>query len=63
MRRIVAIIGAGRRRRAGRLRPAAGGGGGGYEVRAIFDNGGFLVPGEEVRVAGANVGSASTRST
>jgi phospholipid/cholesterol/gamma-HCH transport system substrate-binding protein len=28
----------------------------GYRVRAVFDNGGFMVPGEEVRVAGANVG-------
>ena len=28
----------------------------GYLVRAIFDNGAFLVKGEEVRVAGANVG-------
>jgi phospholipid/cholesterol/gamma-HCH transport system substrate-binding protein len=37
----------------------AGGGGGssdGYVVRAIFDNGSFLVKGEQVRVAGANVG-------
>jgi phospholipid/cholesterol/gamma-HCH transport system substrate-binding protein len=32
------------------------GGGGGYVVRAIFDNGGFMVKGEEVRVAGATVG-------
>lgn len=30
-----------------------------YEVRAIFDNGSFLVPGEEVRIAGANVGTIS----
>ena len=30
--------------------------GGPYEVRAIFDNAAFLVPGEEVRVAGAKVG-------
>jgi phospholipid/cholesterol/gamma-HCH transport system substrate-binding protein len=29
----------------------------GYLVRAIFDSGGFVVNGEEVRVAGANVGS------
>ena len=35
---------------------AAGGDEGEYEVRAIFDNGGFLVPGEEVRIAGAKVG-------
>jgi phospholipid/cholesterol/gamma-HCH transport system substrate-binding protein len=35
-------------------------GGGTYEVRAIFDNGGFIVPGEDVRVAGANVGSVES---
>src|SRR5436853_6872551 len=28
----------------------------GYRVRAIFDNGGFMVQGEEVRVAAATVG-------
>jgi len=33
-----------------------GGGGGEYVVRAIFENGGFMVKGEQVRVAGANVG-------
>jgi len=38
---------------------AAGGEEGTYEVRAIFDNASFLVPGEEVRVAGAKVGSVS----
>jgi ABC-type transporter Mla subunit MlaD len=30
---------------------------GSYLVRAVFDNGSFLVPDEEVRVAGANIGS------
>jgi ABC-type transporter Mla subunit MlaD len=35
---------------------AGGGGGGGYVVRGIFDSGGFMVSGEEVRVAGATVG-------
>jgi ABC-type transporter Mla subunit MlaD len=35
---------------------SSGGGGNGYVVRAIFDNGGFMVKGEQVRVAGANVG-------
>jgi len=35
---------------------SGGGGGNGYVVRAIFDNGGFMVKGELVRVAGANVG-------
>jgi ABC-type transporter Mla subunit MlaD len=29
----------------------------GYKVRAVFDNGGFMVTGEQVRVAGANVGT------
>jgi phospholipid/cholesterol/gamma-HCH transport system substrate-binding protein len=29
---------------------------GGYRVRAIFDNGGFMVKGEQVRIAGATVG-------
>jgi ABC-type transporter Mla subunit MlaD len=29
----------------------------GYQVRAIFDNGSFMVSGEQVRVAGANVGT------
>ena len=33
--------------------------GDGYQVRAIFDSGGFLVPGEEVRIAGVKVGSIS----
>ncbi|HUC06920.1 MAG TPA: MlaD family protein [Solirubrobacterales bacterium] len=32
------------------------GGSDGYVVRAIFDSGGFMVKGEQVRVAGANVG-------
>ena len=36
------------------------GDGGDYKVRAIFDNGGFIVPGEDVRVAGANVGSVES---
>jgi phospholipid/cholesterol/gamma-HCH transport system substrate-binding protein len=33
-----------------------GGGNSGYVVRGIFDSGGFMVSGEEVRVAGATVG-------
>jgi ABC-type transporter Mla subunit MlaD len=39
--------------------PAIGSNGnsGSYEVRGIFDNGSFVVTGEQVRVAGANVGS------
>jgi phospholipid/cholesterol/gamma-HCH transport system substrate-binding protein len=31
-----------------------------YVVRAIFDNAAFVVPGEDVRVAGANVGSVQS---
>ena len=36
---------------------SGGGESGGYRVRAIFDNGAFMVNGEQVRVAGANVGT------
>ncbi len=38
------------------LLASGGSGASGYVVRAIFDNGGFMVQGEQVRVAGANVG-------
>jgi phospholipid/cholesterol/gamma-HCH transport system substrate-binding protein len=34
-----------------------GSGGGGYLVRAVFDNSSFVIPGEEVKVAGADVGT------
>jgi phospholipid/cholesterol/gamma-HCH transport system substrate-binding protein len=42
----------------------SGGGSGssGYTVRAIFDNGAFMVSGEQVRVAGANVGEIESVS-
>ena len=57
MRRIVLIVGA--LLLAGLLiaLPAIGSNGssGAYEVRGIFDNGSFVVSGEEVRVAGATV--------
>ncbi len=36
---------------------SGGGSGSGYLVRAVFDNGAFMVQGEQVRVAGANVGT------
>jgi ABC-type transporter Mla subunit MlaD len=39
------------------LTGARGGGGRRYRVDAIFDNASFLIPGQDVRVAGANVGS------
>ncbi len=38
------------------LLASGGGGSNGYVVRGIFDSGGFMVSGEEVRIAGANVG-------
>jgi phospholipid/cholesterol/gamma-HCH transport system substrate-binding protein len=38
------------------LLSGGGNGSSGYVVRAIFDNGGFMVKGEEVRIAGATVG-------
>ena len=28
-----------------------------YEVRAIFDNAGFVIPGEDVKIAGVKVGT------
>jgi ABC-type transporter Mla subunit MlaD len=36
---------------------SGGGTDNGYRVRAVFDNGAFMVTGEQVRVAGANVGT------
>lgn len=39
-----------------------GGGSGGYRVEALFDNAGFAVPGEQVRIAGAPVGTISALS-
>ncbi|MEA2466089.1 MAG: hypothetical protein QOJ57_215, partial [Thermoleophilaceae bacterium] len=35
---------------------AKGDTGSGYQVRAIFDNAAYAVPGEEVRIAGVSVG-------
>ena len=35
----------------------SGSGGNGYVVRAVFDNSSFVIPGEEVKVAGATVGT------
>ena len=35
---------------------ASRGGGSSYQVRAIFDNAGFVIPGEDVKVAGVKVG-------
>lgn len=40
----------------------AGGSGNGYVVRAVFANGSFMVNGEQVRVAGANVGTIKSVS-
>ncbi len=38
----------------------SGGGSGSYRVQALFDNAGFAVPGEQVRIAGAPVGTISS---
>jgi ABC-type transporter Mla subunit MlaD len=37
-----------------------GGGSGGYLVRAVFDNSSFVIPGEDVKVAGVKVGTISS---
>jgi ABC-type transporter Mla subunit MlaD len=42
------------------LLASGGGSSSGYTVRAVFDNGGFMVKGEQVRVAGANVGEIAS---
>jgi ABC-type transporter Mla subunit MlaD len=47
---------------AGSARSAGPYGDGTYQVRAIFDNAGFAVPGETVRIAGAPVGSIASLS-
>jgi phospholipid/cholesterol/gamma-HCH transport system substrate-binding protein len=60
MRRIAAIIGLVGVGALVVLGPAASDDGGTYEVRAIFDNGNFLVNGEPVRVAGVGVGTVSS---
>jgi ABC-type transporter Mla subunit MlaD len=39
---------------------SSGSGDKGYVVRAIFDNGSFMVKGEQVRVAGATVGEVES---
>lgn len=39
---------------------AAGGSSGGYQVRAIFDDAGNLIPGENVKIDGVTVGSVSS---
>ena len=41
---------------------SVGGGSSGYRVEALFDNAGFAVPGEQVRIAGAPVGTISALS-
>ena len=50
----VLLLLARRRRRGADHR--RGGDGGTYKVRAIFDNAGFVIPGEDVKVAGVKVG-------
>ncbi len=42
------------------VRNASGGGGDPYQVRAIFDDAAFAVPGEDVRIAGSPVGTITS---
>jgi phospholipid/cholesterol/gamma-HCH transport system substrate-binding protein len=59
-RRAMAVLGALAVVLAAVLFAAAGGGGGSgggsYRVRAVFDNANFVIPGEDVKVAGVKVG-------
>src|SRR5204863_5173483 len=40
----------------GALIAASSGDGGSYRVRAVFDNASFVIPGEDVKIAGVKVG-------
>jgi len=42
------------------LATSAGGSNGGYSVRAIFDDAGNLIPGENVKIDGVKVGTVSS---
>lgn len=42
------------------LASSAGGSGGEYQVRGIFDDAGNLIPGEQVKIDGVNVGTVSS---
>lgn len=42
------------------LATSAGGGGGGYTVRAIFDDAGNVIPGEDVKIDGVKVGTVGS---
>ena len=45
------------------MRPLLGAGSSdssGYEVRAVFDNSSFVIPGEDVKIAGVKVGTIDT---
>ena len=62
MRRVVLIIGGLLLAALLIALPAIGSNGvsGNYEVRGYFDNGSFVVPGEQVRIAGATVGTVQS---
>lgn len=42
------------------LAVSAGGSNGGYSVRAVFDNAGNIIPGEDVKIAGVKVGTVGS---
>lgn len=60
MKRVLAIVGALVIALTAVTAVAAGGKDGEYLIRAVFDNGSFVVDDEDVRVAGANVGSVES---
>jgi virulence factor Mce-like protein len=62
MRRAIVIAGASVLLVAAVVWVAASRDGDGYRVRAIFDNAGHVTPGEDVKVAGANVGKVESLS-
>src|SRR5947209_2796808 len=57
MRRVAGIVGSLAAVAVGLALTGAGGTSGGYRVDAIFDNASFLIPGQDVKIAGARVGA------
>lgn len=61
MRRVLAIVAVlGCAATLAFVASGAGGSSAGYQVRAIFDNAGFVIPGEDVKVSGVKVGSVDS---
>src|SRR5579863_4588648 len=58
--RIATVLGAAAAMVAALLALSAGGSNGSYEVRAIFDDAGNIIPGEQVKIAGVKVGKVTS---